>query len=405
MFESILYNNFMNNQINIKNKALLYILFVPALDYLWMILSIGYLETGKYQWELMIETYFVGALPAYMLFIVIFIIGIKIGFDKALKNLLNVQKTPSNINKILIILLLIFMIFLMINIPFDKTYLDKRYINNNPTVIIEIYFWLLPYISLYLGYIYVNRRLFNKNIIYLLILINIICIVGLGNKYSLIVSQLSFFLLSYSIVVMSKKDVIAISTIFKWLVILVGSTFILYIYNKMNVDPDWYQNLLDRLFLLQGGIWWYAYNDYINAGRATLAGLIDYWNMFPNEKNISIGYFMQENIGLAETRNIIENHKSYYSGAFPAIFLIFSKNIIICLLMLLVYGYSLGYLYGKIFKNLSSGHIFTAFIIFSILLNLNQTAGNGDITFIFNINFYFKILLLIIILALKKIQK
>jgi hypothetical protein len=393
---------------NYINKILAYILLVPAIDYVWMAISIGYLETGKYQWELKAETYFIGALPTYLLFIFIFIFGIKIGFQRCFIKPIYVRQYPIKYSINIIKLLLIFMMILIINIPFQSSYLDKHYINKNPSLILNIYFWALPYISIFLGYMFAYRDFFNKkikSILFLVIIINIISIIGLGNKYSLLVSELSYFLFSYSIVILIKSEKLNIFKILMGIIILIIPTLSLYINNRINVDPEWQQNILDRLLLLQGGMWWVTFNDYINESQIYLSDLIQYWNMYPNESNITIGYLMQNSIGIKETRYIIENNGSYYSGAFPAIFLILSNNFLICLFILQAYGIILGYLYGKVIQNIICGNFIISIIFFSIILNISQVAGNGDISFILNINFYLKIFLLLIVLGIKKHKK
>lgn len=380
----------------IINKALIYILIFPFVEYIWSLISILYLETGKYEWELDRYTYYIGATPAYIIFILAYLFGIWYIFWNRLKSYRDSPNELPVIKSWPLVLFLIFIIYLAVQIPYEYTYIDKHYMDKNPIFIFQLYYWFLPYIFFYLGHLFTFFFRFQYTLKMLLLLNflgNISIIIALGNKFSLLVTLFNFFMIGYSTCIFSRIRSVNPYAIVKYFSLILLIALSIYSAYRFENDPNWLMNLFDRVFLLQGGMWWAAYYDWYIDDKLSLSDLITYWHLYPEEKNITIGYLMQQSIGLQKTRYIIEELAYYFSGGFPAFFLLLSSNLFICIFYLFIYGCLIGLLYAEIITSLLKGHLIAAFIILSIFLNIYQPSGNGDITFLLNRMFYLKLII------------
>jgi hypothetical protein len=380
-----------------ENKKLIFnclkvILFFSFIDFIWTAFSITYLEMGSYEWELQTKTEFNGATFLYLLLIFIFLLGLSSTFYYILRNAKR-SESPPILSKSFLLISILLPLYFLSQIPIKYTIYDKHLIDRINFSVIN-YYWFLPFFYLYFGYfcshIYTFKRL--RNILFLIAFItNTLTIILTGNKYSLLASAFSFFAIGFSIRPMLYYRPIRLSKIILPLGIIFFITISLYSINLMDSNPDWFIFIIDRVFNLQGGLWWATYRDWVE-NKFEFNHLISYWKQFPNENNITIKFLMSHFLGLIESRTIIDNH-SIYSGGFPAVFLLLSNNLLIVITFVLFYGVGLGFLYGSIVKNLLIKNFIEVFFLFLIFLNFSQLHMNGDFSNILSSNFFIKLLL------------
>jgi hypothetical protein len=253
-----------------------------------------------------------------------------------------IKMGPLELNKIPIILLSIFVIYLYIElfrypIPFFSGIDRGLYAIKYNNVSLHILYMYKDFISLFIGVLFFyefKKRSKCKNIVLFLYGAILIYFVLVGNKFSALFFSLCFFVIPLSLNLimkdMTKNKKKRKKTILKVVVciIIFISLISLAMYNYFFEVKSWNNKKIEshithRIFVQQGQIWWSTAKRIIQENN---------WNskesfrkvfvepIYSKNSNTSLHYLMYKEVGKNRVLELIKVGAGY-TGAFPAILL------------------------------------------------------------------------------------
>jgi hypothetical protein len=312
-----------------------------ALVLVWQGVSVAYLETGAYSPELMLATYWTGATLRYVLAIVSFLLAywavfrlivsrswIKAHQGNAL-SLTNAERFAAP----LIFACLIGILVLLCYAPRGAIDSRSKFLVENPVFLRDLLLGYQPYLTLVLGYatgITSKPRTSLLGYVSLLLMLSVLYLYG--NKFSAVVETFFFFFLPFlallkfrpfdrSLFGWTMRRQVAAACAVLILAVFAGVLRQVQYLRDSGADSAGTQYLAERVFILQGGVWWNTDNQAIHGtyqpGFKEFADFARKENYYADS---SLMYLMTRAIGYDLTYKIFMVDHSLFTGTFPSIF-------------------------------------------------------------------------------------
>ena len=372
---------------------------IPTLYIFWLVISLIYLESGYFSEEILLESFETNSwIRAYSLgafFLLISRLVFASKFSIAVKSNLN---KISFIENTILFLLFFYTITLFYSLPCNFCILDKKsfYMTSSFTLLLLKYLSLISFLYGYFYALFFDDESFKvkKWLVTVLIITVIYTLIILGHKFSQFIDFLFLFMLGFS----AKLFKIKFSKLFiTQALVIMCSLFLFTFFFYMNLNELNAFSLLElmfmRIFALQGGLTWAV--DYLWLDQNNLISLTEFLNYIRNpisKNNYTIVYFMSKTIGIDRTQFLLQSGQ-IFSGAFPTVFLIFSKNFLICIIAISIYAIVLALLLIKIISEIMINRLFFVILLFLVSSPFISFLYNADISAFFTINYYLKVLI------------
>ena len=312
-----------------------------AIVLVWQGVSVAYLETGAYSPELMLTTYWTGATYRYVLAIVSFLLAYWLVFRLMVSRpwIESHQGNAQSMNHAerfaapLIFACLIGILVLLWYAPRGAIDSRSKFLVDNPAFLRNLLLGYQPYLTLVLGYATgVTSKSRTRMLGYASLLLMLLVLYLYGNKFSAVVE--TFFFFSFPFLALLKFRPID-RELFGWTMrrqaALAGAVLMLAVTAGVLRQVQYVQNsdaesagpgyLAERVFVLQGGIWWNTDNQAIHGTYQP--GLKEFADFVRNENyyaDSSLMYLMTRSIGYDLTYKIFMIDDSLFTGTFPSIF-------------------------------------------------------------------------------------
>ena len=312
-----------------------------ALILTWQGLSVAYLETGVYSPELMLTTYQTGATLRYVLAIVSFLLSYWLVFRWLVSHRwIAVQKcsmrrleSAERFALPLLVICLIAIVVLLGYAPRGEFDSRSKYLVENPIYLRDRLLDFEPYIALILGYATgVTSSTRIRLLGYFSLLLMLLMLYLYGNKFSAISETAFFFCMPFVALAnfrpmdrrvfgLTMRRQILIGTAVLLLIITGGLLRQIQYLQSSGSETAGVQYIAERVFVLQGGIWWNTDNSAIDGvyqpGFKEFAEFVRGEGYF---KGSSLKYLMSRAIGYDLTNRIFTVDNALFTGTFPAIF-------------------------------------------------------------------------------------
>jgi len=307
----------------------------------WQGVSVAYLETGAYSPELMLTTYWTGATIRYVLAIVSFLLAYWAVFRLIVNRrwIRSHQGNAQSMNNAerfaapLIFICLLGILVLLVYAPRGAIDSRSKFLVDNPNSLRNLLLGYQPYLTLVLGYASgVTSKPRIRMLGYASLLLMLLVLYLYGNKFSAIVETFFYFCLPFLALVKFRP---IDRKMFGWTMrrqlVVAGAVLLLtvsagvvrqvqYVHSSgtQNAGAEY---LAQRVFILQGGIWWHTDNEAIHGSYQP--GFKEFRNFVRNENyfpDSSLMYLMTKAIGYDLTYKIFMIDDSLFTGTFPSIF-------------------------------------------------------------------------------------
>ncbi len=398
-----------------KNPVAFFPIGSVLLVLVWGGISVAYLETGTYAPELMLETHRTGATFRFVLAIALFVLAYWAVF-RALLNRKWMSRLDGESARLrsaarlalpMILTALAATLLLAIFVPRETIDSRSQYLLNNPNFLRDKLLAYLPLVTLILGMgCGLARTVRTRSLGYATALLILVVLYLFGNKFSEITE--AFFLFCIPLVAMihaypMDRSVFGLNQRRQILVagcalLVLVSMGILRQSNHLQstyADSNGMQYLFQRIFIAQGGIYWYTDNEIIHEpSQPRLTEFIQFVRDEKYFKNSSLMYLMSQAIGYDPTRKIFTIDNSLFTGAFPSIFFIVGGRygpFFLCPLtgaiVAAVTAYSL--------RKMLQGQLLLAILAFSVFVPVQSFASGAEFTGFFTLGMAAKLFLLL----------
>jgi hypothetical protein len=369
-----------------------------ALVLAWQGVSVAYLETGAYSPEILLTTYKTGATVRYVLAICAFILA----YWAVFRGVVNRRwiaahqgdaQSMSHGERLAAPLIWICLIAILVLLGYaPREAIDSRtkFLLDNPVYLRD---WLLnyqPYFTLILGYATgVTSKTRTRVLGYVSLLLMLSTLYLYGDKFSGITETFFLFCLPFLALAkfrpmarqvfgltMRRQVLIAASVLL--LLVSAGLLRQIQYLQKTGAESLGTQYLSQRVFVLQGGIWWNTDNLAIHGayqpGFRQFADFVRGENYFEDS---SLMYLMSRTIGYDLTYKIFMIDDSLFTGTFPAIFYEIGGKfgpVLFSALSGIVIALSAGYATRKILQ----GQVLLTIVALSIYLPICNIASAAE---------------------------
>ncbi len=385
----------------------------------WQGISVAYLEVGAYSPELMVETHRSGATFRYVIAICNFILAywITMRFIVSPAWLGRMDRFEERMVQAarwalpLILASLAAVLLLLLKAPREAVDSRSQYLMLNPDLLRDTLLTYQPLTTLVLGIgtgLARNEKVRTVGICTFIAMI--VTMYVYGNKFSEIAETLFYFCtplaalmrfypMDRRILGMNlRRQALVIGTIFCFAVtsgIIRQANYL----STTGADAQGSQYLMERVFILQGGIFWSTDNDAIHGKYqpglrefATFVRDVDY------HQDSSLMYLMSRAIGYDLTYKIFTIDNSLFTGAFPAIFYVIGGRygpFYLCL----VIGAGIALITGYCIRKLLSGQVALAIVAFSVFLPIQSLASGAEFTPLLSKGLAAKLVILVVLEA------
>jgi hypothetical protein len=366
----------------------------------WQGVSVAYLETGVYSPELMLATHRTGATLRYVAAISSFVLAYWVVFRGMLSRrwLAGHQSDVRSLEKAdrlaapLILIGLGAMVALLAWAPRGDIASRSQFLVQNPVYLRDRLLDYQPYLALILGYATgVALKARTRILGYMTLLLMLTVLYLYGNKFSGITEAFVFFCVPFvalvkfrpmdrSVFGLSVKRQALIATMALTMLVVAGLVRQIQYFQIMGSEKTGAQYLAERVFVLQGGIWWNTDNSAIHGlyepGFKQFIHFVQEEKYFPDS---SLMYLMTRAIGYDLTYKIFTFDNSLFTGAFPAIFYEIGGRygpIVFSGLTGAIIALSAGYVARKILL----GQVLLALVAFGIYLPFSNLASAAEFT-------------------------
>lgn len=312
-----------------------------AIVLVWQGVSVAYLETGAYTPELMLTTYWTGATFRYVLAIVSFLLAYWAVFRFMVSHrwIMSHQGNTQSMNNAerfaapLIFVCLAGILAMLGYAPRGAIDSRSKFLVDNPIFLRDMLLGYQPYLILVLGYASgITTRHRTRMLGYASLLLMLLVLYLYGNKFSAVVETFFYFCLPFLALVkfhpidrkmfgwtMQRQLVVAAA--FLLLVVSAGLVRQIQYLHASGAQSEDTGYLAQRVFILQGGIWWNTDNQAIygtyQPGFKQFADFVRKENYFDDS---SLMYLMTRAIGYDLTYKIFTVDNSLFTGTFPSVF-------------------------------------------------------------------------------------
>ncbi|MGA2539152.1 MAG: DUF6418 domain-containing protein [Terracidiphilus sp.] len=363
----------------------------------WQGISIAYLESGVYSPELMLTSHPTGGTARYVGAIVSFLGVYWIVFRTMVSRrwLAQCSCPPERMERAarlalpIILLTLAATFVLLCYAPREAIDSRSKFLLENPVLMRDRLLDYQPYLALILGFATgITQRAGTRALGYSTLLLMLLVLYLYGNKFSGITE--TFFLFSMPFVALLKmypvdRRVWGVTARRQGL--LVTAALLIAVTEGQVREIKYLQStggeggyLLERVFILQGGIWWITDDQAVNG--VYQPGLREFAEFVRGEhyfQDSSLMYLMTRAIGYDLTYKIFMFDDSLFTGTFPAIFYEIGGRggpVLFSALTGLIVAVAAGYATRKILR----GQALLALLACGIFLPLDNLASAAEFT-------------------------
>lgn len=389
----------------------IYPILFPCIILVWEGVSVAFLESGVYSPELYITTRWTGATLRYVAALFTFLGAYWIVFhfmvsgkwrERVTKSA--PEEAPELVNWAICALGLATGLVLLYYMPSGPVESKSKYIVENPQAIRDFVLKYMPFIGFALGFAAANtRNLACRFATYA----SAVCILGslvlFGNKFSGLISFFAPMFLTYAAIATfapAERKLFGLNQkqqAWAGAAALVGIMAFSMAKYLAVADLAGMDYLIERVFILQGGIWWYTdYQAFFGSYHPGFDAFVEFSRQHDYHKNSSLMYLMSRAIGYDLTYKIFFVDISLYTGAFPAVFYeLFGKTgpVVAGAVAGAATGICNAYLVRKILRR----QFILAMVAFSLYLPIMSVMDGGEFTQLFSYTLLVKLLVLLII--------
>lgn len=380
---------------------------------LWQGISVAYLEKGVYSPELMITTYATGATVRYFFAVCSFLLAYWLTFRRVVPQGWVVQlnaesgrtEAAARSAKLMIAVCALLIGILLWYAPRGSIDSRSKFLVENPVYLRDTLLDYLPFIALVLGFASgVARTPKVRGFAYSIFLLMLVMLVMYGNKFSAITEEFFLYCTPYvalaraypfdrRVLGLTVKRQVLLVTAFLLVAIGIGIVKQIRYLDATHSANGGTGYLAQRVFVLQGGIFWKTDNDIVHGiyqpGLRQFAEFVKESNY---HLDASLMYLMTRAIGYDLTQKIMNIDDSLFTGTFPSIFYVIGGRygpVILCGLVGLIIGLSAGYMTRKVMR----AQMLRALIAFSLFLPLVNLASAAEFTTLLSFGFLAKVVL------------
>ena len=384
-------------------------IIIPFIGVFSIGISVAYLEIGVYSPELFLTTSQTGGTIRYVFAINAFLLAYWFFFRLIVsKNWIAYQKKMlikkgdnERINKFIVIIGMGTAILLLSYVPSEVIDSRNLFIAENPSIVRDFIFKYLPFVGLYLGLAAgLTKSNSTRAASYTGAILILFALFGFGHKFSTLISFIGNFAISFFVLVKfipMRRPVFKIEFRAQFIFAIIAMLFVFTagIIRYINIgELDATEYLTNRIFILQGGIWWFTdYEAFYGLHHPGIEGFLDFVKSIDYDQNLSLIYLMTKAIGTDLTYKIVFIHYGLYTGAFPAIFYEIgglTGPVLFSFLSGIVIAVVSGYLVRKLIKR----QFILILVSFNIYLLVIAIMAGGEFTHIFSIKIVIKFLVL-----------
>jgi hypothetical protein len=307
----------------------------------WQGTSIAYLESGAYSPELMLATYSTGATLRYAIAVGIFLLAYWFTFRSlmsprwlaARKNAEQRLQRAERFAMPMIMACLLLIVVLLAYAPRATVDSRSKFLVENPIFLRDQILNYQPYFTLILGYATgITSRSRVRAFGYLILFLLLLTLFLYGNKFSGILESFFFFCMPFlALTKLRPMDRVVFGlTVRKQILVAVAGMAVLIsagLFRQLQyarqtgAESAGTAYLTERVFVLQGGIWWNTDNLAIHGlYKPGFREFLDFTRGENYYSDSSLMYLMTRAIGYDLTYKVFMIDDSLFTGTFPAIF-------------------------------------------------------------------------------------
>lgn len=396
--------------INLKSSSS--ILLPTFFGFLWLSASVLYLETGAYAPEIAVQTTANGSAGRLISLLTIFLLTCFFMLPRNRKlDHRNTQRLEVAVFYFYVLLLILFVLngavfgFPIIHLEQRFFYWERHPIGSLLSKLLSLSGYLFLFVGWRMGCSYApHSRFVFKLKTWKLILFSFI-IVGLlySNKASYFLSVMLYLLAGYLIAKGGRREqvnllrIIPAKTLIFSILLIVTVTLFSYRYIHGYIGGDLINQLLARLFAMQGQLWWAIDNQ-------TPDNTVNFLDMlFKDDNGGPYGiYLMMQGVMPASSFGFYFDNRIPLTGGFPAS-LSFYFSYPMVALFLIAFGVVFGVIYSGSVIALTKGR-YELFVWVVLLSSLSWLTSLGSLNIFTSIIFWGASLVLLILNVARKLQ-